>query len=67
MVLTQVMIVEIDERLNGLFQGAHLDQSHFTVFPGETETRVTLAQQGQRKIQLARARHLFFIRKRISL
>lgn len=53
MFLTQVMIVEVDERLNGLFHGAHLDQSHFTVFPGETETRVTLAQQGQRKIQLA--------------
>lgn len=37
MILTQVMIMEVNERLNGFFHRAHLDQSHFTVLPDKTE------------------------------
>lgn len=37
-VLSQVMVVELDEGLDGLLHGAHLDQSHLVVLP-EGETR----------------------------
>lgn len=37
MVLPQVMIVEVNEGLNGFFHRAHLDQSHFTVLPDKTQ------------------------------
>lgn len=32
-VLTQVVVVQVDERLDGLLHGAHLDQRHFAVLP----------------------------------
>lgn len=33
-VLAQVVVVQVDERLDGLLHGAHLDQRHFAVLPG---------------------------------
>lgn len=40
-ILSQVMIMEVNEWLNGFFHRAHLDQSHFTVLPDKTEVQVT--------------------------
>lgn len=34
MVLSQIVVVELDERLDGLLHRAHLDQSHLVVLPG---------------------------------
>lgn len=38
MALSQIVIVEVDERLHGLLHRAHLDQSHLMVLP-EGESR----------------------------
>lgn len=43
MILTQVMIMEVNEWLNGFFHRAHLDQSHFTVLPDKTQVVVTFS------------------------
>lgn len=32
-VLSQIVVVELDERLDRLLHGAHLDQGHLAVFP----------------------------------
>lgn len=39
-VLSQVVVVELDEALDGLLHRAHLDQSHLMVLPGEKPTGV---------------------------
>lgn len=45
MILTQVMIMEVNEGLNGFFHRAHLDQSHFPVLPNKTQVEVTFSYQ----------------------
>lgn len=44
MVLPQVVVVELDEALDGLLHRAHLDQSHLAVLPVE-EQRVLRTSQ----------------------
>lgn len=34
MVLSEIVVVELDERLDGLLHRAHLDQGHLVVLPG---------------------------------
>lgn len=38
MVVSQILIMKVDERLYGVLHRAHLDQSHLVVFP-EGESR----------------------------
>lgn len=39
-VLAQVVVVQVDERLDGLLHGAHLDQRHLAVLPGDRDRGV---------------------------
>lgn len=36
-VLAQVVVVELDERLDGFLHGAHLDQGHLAVLPDKQQ------------------------------
>lgn len=48
-VLAQVMVVQVDEGLDGLLHGAHLDQRHLAVLPGRQGERVGWGPQDVRR------------------
>lgn len=39
MVLSQIMVVELNEALDCLFDRAHLDQGHLAIFPVKLKTK----------------------------
>lgn len=45
-VLAQIMVMQVDEGLDGLLHGAHLDQRHLAVLPAEHKCGVWVGMDG---------------------